>query len=54
MHPKPLRAARPVRDYLKRFFTSWVKEDPDPGYSTLDEHDGLGAVPDPVVTELKA
>jgi hypothetical protein len=49
MHPKPRRARRPVRDYLKRFFTSWVKEDPDVGYSKLDEADGLGQVPDPVV-----
>jgi hypothetical protein len=38
----------PVRAYLHRFFTSWVAEDPDPTYSTLDRSDGLGQVPDPV------
>ena len=38
----------PVRSYLHRFFTSWVAEDPDPCYSSLDESDGLGQVPDPV------
>ncbi len=38
----------PVRAYLHRFFTCWVAEDPDPGYSGLDRCDGLGEVPDPV------
>ena len=38
----------PVRSYLHRFFTCWVSEDPDPGYSRLDRCDGLGEVPDPV------
>jgi hypothetical protein len=38
----------PVRAYLRRFFTSWVAEDPDPGYSVMDRRDGLGEVPDPV------
>ena len=38
----------PVRAYLHRFFTSWVAEDPEPTYSTLDRSDGLGQVPDPV------
>lgn len=37
-----------VRSYLRRFFTSWVAEDPDPTYSSLDRSDGLGQVPDPV------
>lgn len=39
-----------VRAYLRRFFTSWVAEDPTPEYSTLDRADGLGLVPDPVCT----
>ena len=39
-----------VRAYLRRFFTSWVAEDPTPEYSTLDRADGLGQVPDPVCT----
>jgi len=38
----------PVRAYLHRFFTSWVAEDPDPCYSSLDDCDGLGQVPDPI------
>lgn len=44
------RAARTarVRAYLRRFFTSWVAEDPDPTYSALDRSDGLGQVPDPI------
>jgi hypothetical protein len=37
-----------LRAYLSRFFTSWVAEDPDPTYSSLDRSDGLGQVPDPV------
>lgn len=44
-----------VRSYLRRFFTSWVAEDPEPGYSSLDRADGLGQRPDPVcepVTQL--
>jgi hypothetical protein len=36
------------RAYLRRFFTSWVADDPDPTYSSLDRSDGLGQVPDPV------
>lgn len=44
--PAPRRG--PVRAYLHRFFTSWVAEDPEPTYSTLDRSDGLGQVPDPV------
>ena len=39
-----------VRAYLRRFFTSWVAEDPSPEYSKLDRADGLGLVPDPVCT----
>jgi hypothetical protein len=39
---------RRLRAYLRRFFTSWIAEDPDPTYSTLDRGDGLGQVPDPV------
>lgn len=39
-----------VRAYLRRFFTSWVAEDPTPAYSKLDRADGLGLVPDPVCT----
>ena len=39
-----------ARAYLRRFFTSWVAEDPRPEYSTLDRADGLGLVPDPVCT----
>ena len=45
---RPAGGRGPVRSYLHRFFTSWVAEDPDPGYSKLDECDGLGQVPDPV------
>lgn len=29
-------------DYLRRLFTLWVAEDPDPLYSWLDSSDGLG------------
>lgn len=43
------RSAR-VRAYLRRFFTCWVAEDPDPAYSALDRSDGLAQVPDPVCT----
>ena len=39
-----------VRAYLRRFFTSWVAEDPEPEYSKLDRADGLDLVPDPVCT----
>ena len=45
---EPADRRGPVRAYLHRFFTSWVAEDPDPCYSSLDESDGLGQVPDPV------
>ena len=45
---RPADRRGPVRAYLHRFFTCWVAEDPDPGYSKLDECDGLGEVPDPV------
>lgn len=38
----------PVRAYLRRFFTSWVAEDPEPTYSSLDLEDGLGQPRDPV------
>jgi hypothetical protein len=37
-----------VRSYLRRFFTSWVADDPEPGYSSLDRSDGLGQRPDPI------
>lgn len=53
-HEPENRAGRPdptpgrVRAYLHRFFTSWVADDPEPTYSTLDRADGLGQVPDPV------
>lgn len=30
-----------VRAYVRRFFTSWVAEDPEPTYSTLDRADKL-------------
>lgn len=51
---KPAHRADPemptgrVRAYLRRFFTSWVADDPDPSYSALDRSDGLGQVPDPI------
>lgn len=50
--PEPPTADRParpgrVRAYLRRFFTSWVAEDPDPSYSSLDRADGLGCPPVP-------
>jgi len=44
----PIEHRGPVRAYLRRFFTSWVAEDPDPGYSVMDRRDGLGEIPDPV------
>lgn len=31
-----------TRAYLRRFFTCWVSEDPEPSYSHLDLRDGLG------------
>lgn len=37
-----------LRAYLTRFFTSWVAEDPNPTYSSLDLADGLGQDHDPV------
>lgn len=37
-----------LRAYLTRFFTSWVAEDPEPTYSSLDLADGLDQDPDPV------
>jgi hypothetical protein len=40
------RRAR-LRGYLRRFFTSWVAEDPEPCYSQLDRRDGLGEEPTP-------
>ena len=45
---RPADGPGPVRSYLRRFFTCWVAEDPDPCYSTMDRCDGLGEVPDPV------
>lgn len=45
----PTRGER-ARAYLRRFFTSWVAEDPDPTYSPLDRADGLDQDPDPVAT----
>lgn len=44
----PKRRPGRVRAYLHRFFTSWVADDPDPTYSSLDRADGIGQVPDPV------
>lgn len=46
----PATRGERVRAYLRRFFTSWVADDPTPEYSTLDRADGLGMVPDPVCT----
>ena len=46
----PATRGERVRAYLRRFFTSWVAEDPAPEYSKLDRADGLGMVPDPVCT----
>lgn len=39
-----------VRAYLRRFFTCWVTDDPQPTYSALDRADGVDQSPDPVTT----
>ena len=36
---RPGRLAR-LAQYLRRFFTSWVADDPEPTASTLDRWDG--------------
>lgn len=44
----PIEHRGRLRAYLTRFFTSWVAEDPEPTYSSLDLADGLDQDPDPV------
>ena len=44
--PEPRRGG--LRAYLRRFFTSWVAEDPDADILGAGPPDGLGEVPDPV------
>lgn len=42
------RTSSGLAAYLRRFFTSWVAEDPDPQYSALDLADGIDRSPDPL------
>jgi hypothetical protein len=48
MTPAPAPTGRPHvrqrREYLRRFLTLWVAEEPDPVYSWLDRCDGLTRV----------
>lgn len=46
----PRTRGQRARAYLRRFFTSWVADDPEPEYSSLDRSDGLDQDPDPVTT----